>query len=210
MDPEPDAKVQPTPDAPKPNPDAPLKGYGAACTDASQCQSNLCIGESTAPHICSRACSLQVAHDCKDVDAFCVPVDNGTNGCYGSIETLNDTDDAIVEIGDSVTRGLTPLGDVDLFQVRLNTLGNTLITATPTATIDVEITAYGVLGSPLAVANDVGPGLAEKVQTNVQQIGGWVWIAVKNVGTSTGNFTLSVQHITTAATARAIDYPMPQ
>ncbi len=198
----PDA-AKPMPDAPKPPIDAPLKGFGATCTDPNECQSGLCVGEANTPHICSRTCTLQVAHDCKDVDAFCVPISGGGNACYGMIETGNDLDDAIVEIGDTVTRAVTPLGDADLFQVRLNQLGNTLITVTPQPSIDVRLEAYGVLGSPLGIANDAGPGQPEALSTDVQQIGGHVWFVVRNVGTATGNYTLTVQH--TAMTARAID-----
>ena len=186
------------PDAPKPPPPPPLKPYGSPCTSPSECQGALCIGETGSATICSRSCSLNVANDCKDVHAFCVPINGGGNGCYGVIDTGNDQDDAIMEIGDTVTRPLTPLGDADMFQVRLNTLGNTLFTVTPDPSIDVKIEAYGVLGSALGFANDMGPGQPESLSTNVQQIGGWMWIVVRNVGSSTGNFTFKVQHTATA------------
>jgi len=194
-----------TPDAPKPMnpnppPPQPLKPYGQSCGNASECQSGLCVGTTASNQKCSRSCNLDVALDCKDVDAFCVPLQGGGGACFGTIESGNDNDDAIVEIGDSVTRLLTPLGDTDVFQVRLNTLGNTTITATPEAGIDVKIDAYGQVGEPLAIANAGGAGVAEALQTNVQQIGTHVFVAVTNVGQSTGGFTLSVAHV--AATSQ--------
>ncbi len=205
-----DDSMEVTPDAPKmppppPPPPPPLKAYGQACASPSECQSGLCVGTSPSTNKCSRSCSLDVALDCKDVDAFCVPLSSGGNACFGTIESGNDTDDAVVEIGDSVTRLLTPLGDVDVFQVRLNTLGNTLITATPEAGIDVKIDAYSQIGDPLAIANAGGAGVAEQMTTNVQQIGTHVFIAVGNAGTSTGGFTLSIAH--TAARADVTELP---
>jgi len=197
----PDASMMPMPsDAPKqPNPPPPpKKAYGQSCSSGNDCQSGLCIGE-TSGFKCSRSCSLQVALDCKDVDAFCVPLTQGGNACHGTIESGNDTDDAIVEIGDSVTRLLTPLGDTDVFQVRFNTLGNTTITATPEVGIDVKIQAFDVDGSPLAIQNNGGAGVAEGLQTTVQQIGTYVFVAVTNVGQSTGGFSLAVAHVNAVA-----------
>jgi len=55
--------------------------------------------------------------------------------------------------------------------------------------------AYGVLGDPLGIANDGGPGATESLQTDVQQIGGHIFMVVRNVGTSTGTCTLHVTHI---------------
>lgn len=192
------------PDAPVVHPDAPmppLLPYGAACTSPSQCQGGLCVGETGGSYICSRPCTLDVALDCKDVDAFCVPIGNNENACYGSIESGNDTDDAILEIGDSVTRTLSPLGDADVFQVRLNQLGMVSFTVTPQPSIDVKLEAYGVIGSPLGFANDTGPGMPEVLQTDVQQVGTHVFVVVRDVGSSTGGYTLSVQHVAAAALA---------
>src|SRR5512139_1954390 len=107
----PDAGM-PKPDAPPPPPPPPpppQKAYGQSCVNGSECQSGLCVGPAPGQFKCSRSCSLQVALDCKDVDAFCVPLDMGGNACFGVIESGNDLDDAIVEIGDSITRLLTPL-----------------------------------------------------------------------------------------------------
>jgi hypothetical protein len=197
-DPTPTPTPTPMPDNPPPPPPTPKKTYGQACNNGGDCQSGLCVGAPGA-FMCSRSCSLQVALDCKDVDAFCVPLDSGQNACYGTIESGNDLDDAIVEIGDSVTRLLTPLNDTDVFQVRLNTLGQTTITATPEAGIDVKIQAFSVLGEPLAIQNSGAAGVAEALQTNVQQIGTHVFVAVTNVGQSTGGFALAVAHVTAAA-----------
>jgi hypothetical protein len=198
--PQPDAAPRPIDAAPlPPPPPPPLKGFGEACTTASQCQTGICVGEATGPHICSRLCTLAVAQDCKAEDAFCVPIGNAENACFGMIETGNDLDDAVVEIGDSATRALTPLGDADLFQVRLNQLGTATFTATPTTSIDLQLEAYGVLGAPLAVANDTPASGIERMQTDVQQIGTHVFLVVRNVGTSTGNYALAIAHVATAA-----------
>jgi hypothetical protein len=201
--------MQAPPDAPAAHPDAhtppppppppPLRGYGEVCTSPSQCQSNLCVGETGGTYICSRPCTLTVAQDCKDVDAFCVPIGGGDNACYGTIDTGNDTDDAVVQIGDTVTRVLSPLGDADLFLVHLDQLGTARFTVTPQPSIDVKIEAYGEIGSALGFANDMGPGLPESLETDVQQIGTHVFIVVRDVGSSTGGYTLSVQHVATAA-----------
>ena len=195
--PQPDAAPPPPPPpdaAPPPPPPPPLKGYGETCAGANECASGICIGETGSPFQCSRLCTLNVAQDCKDVDAFCAPIGNNQNACFGSIETLNDLDDAVLEIGDSATRALTPLGDADLFLVRQNQLGRTVFTVTPVSSVDVALEAYGAIGEPLAVANNVGASMAEQLQTDVQQVGTHVFIVVRNVGQSTGNFTLSIVH----------------
>jgi hypothetical protein len=208
------AMMPPKPDAPpmQPPPPPPKKSYGQACSGGNECTTGLCVG-APGQSKCSRSCSLQVALDCKDVDAFCVPIDGGGNACFGTIESGNDTDDAILEIGDSITRLLTPLGDTDVFQVRLNTLGTATFTATPQVGIDVRIDAYSALGEPLAVANNGAAGVAEALQTNVQQIGGYVFVAVTNVGQSTGGFTLAVAHVNAFAPrddfARTSLLPLP-
>ena len=196
----------PSPDAAVVHPDAyvpppPLRGYGAACTNANQCQSGLCVGETGGSYACSRLCTLAVAQDCKDVHAFCVPISGGQNACYGTIDTGNDADDAVVQIGDTVTRVLSPLGDADLFLVHLDQLGTARFTATPQPSIDVKIEAYGETGAALGFANDVGPGAAEALETNVMQIGTHIFIVVRDVGASTGSYTLTVQHVAGAAAA---------
>jgi hypothetical protein len=201
--PPPDAPPPPPPDAadPPPPPPPPLKGFGESCTSGNQCQSGLCVGENPGQFICSRLCTLAVALDCKDVDAFCVPIGGGQNACFGTIESGNDLDDAIVEIGDSVTRALTPLGDADVFLVRFNQLGTILFDVVPQPTIDVQLEAYGVLGAQLGIANQAGPGEPEGLQTDVQQVGTHMFVVVRNVGNSTGNFTFSVKRQTQATAA---------
>ena len=109
----PDAAVV-HPDAPHPPPPPPppppLHAYGEACTDGGQCQSGLCVGQTGGSYICSRYCTLAVANDCRTEHAFCVPIGGSDNACYGMIDTGFDQDDAVMQIGDSITRGLTPLG----------------------------------------------------------------------------------------------------
>lgn len=185
-----------TPDAPKPPPpDAPLRGYGQPCTSASQCASGLCIGEQGSPFKCSIPCNIEVANACRDVDGFCVPIGGGDHGCFGMIETGNDLDDAILSVGDSATRSLTPLADADLFQVRLDQLGTIRFTATPSASIDLALEAYDVIGAPIGSANNAGASQPEALETDVQQLGGHVFLVVRNVGTSTGSYTFSVTKV---------------
>lgn len=192
----PDAAVTPpTPDAPKPNPDAPLKGYGQPCTAANQCAGGLCIGETGSQFVCSIPCNIDVANDCRSVDAFCVPIGAGDHGCFGMIETGNDLDDAILSVGDSTTRAVTPLGDADMFQVRLNQIGKIRFTVTPSASIDVKLEGYGMIGDALGSANNTGPSMPEVLETDVQQLGTYMFLVVRNVGTSTGNYTFTVTKV---------------
>jgi hypothetical protein len=197
----PDASMpMPMPDAPKPTPDAPpLRGYGQSCTQGNQCASGLCIGENAGQFQCSIPCNINAANDCRSVDAFCVPIGGGDHGCWGMIETLNDLDDAIISVGDSATRTLSPLGDADMFQVQLNQLGTVRFTVTPTATIDVKLEAYGMLGAALGSSNNTGPSGVENAETDVQQIGGHMFLVVRNVGQSTGNYTFTAQKVTAFA-----------
>jgi hypothetical protein len=205
----PDASVT-LPDAPKPNPDAPqppLKGYGETCTNGSQCAGGLCIGEQGSPFKCSIPCNIEIANDCRAVDGFCVPIGGGDHGCFGMIETLNDLDDAILSVGDNATRSLTPLNDADMFLVKLNQLGTIRFTATPSATIDVKLEAYDMVGAAIGSANDFGPSLAEGLQTTVQQLGGHIFLVVRNVGTSTGSYTFSATKIGTLVSTPSVVAP---
>lgn len=179
-------------DARPPAPDAaPLLAYGEVCTDANQCIGGYCIGYEGEDYTCSRGCDINTANSCRSVDAFCVPVSD-SYACFGEIETGNDSDDAIIAVGDAVTRGLTPLDDADLFQVHLDQLGDILFQVTTDSSIDMQLEAYGVLGDPIGVANMRGAGEFEALQTEVQQIGGYIFMVVRNVGTSTGSYTLEV------------------
>jgi hypothetical protein len=203
------APPPPPPDAPKPPPppDAQLRGYGQSCTSPNQCASGLCVGETGGSSVCSIPCNIEVANDCRSVDAFCVPIGGGDNACFGMIETLNDLDDAILSVGDSATRVLTPLNDADMFQVKLNQLGKIRFTVTPQPSIDVKLEAYGMIGSPLGVSNDAAAGGIEVLETDVQQIGAHVFLVVRNVGQSTGGYTFNVTKVTALAPSTARTFP---
>ncbi len=189
------------PDAPKPPPppDAPLKGYGQACTAPNQCASGLCIGETAGQFACSVPCNIDAPNDCHDVDGFCVPIGGADHACWGMIDTGNDLDDGILSVGDSATRSVTPLGDADMFQVRLNRLGKIRFTVTPQPSIDVKLEAYGMIGSPIGFANNTAAGMPEVLETDVQQLGSYMFLVVRDVGASTGGYTFSVTKVTTAA-----------
>ena len=193
------AAAPPAPDAAKPPPDAPpppLRGYGQTCSTPAQCASGLCVGETGGQHLCSIPCNLDVANDCRQVDAFCVPIGGGDHACWGTIETGNDLDDAILNVGDSATRSLTPLADADLFQVRLNQLGKIQFVVTPDPSIDVKLEAYGMLGDALGTSNDGGAGAPEVLETDVSQIGAHMFFVVRNVGQSTGGYAFTAQKVT--------------
>jgi hypothetical protein len=200
-----DDHKQTAPDAPAHPADAPpkLAGYGTTCTAGSDCASGLCVGAQGQGMQCSRSCSLDVAQDCKDVSAFCVPLIGGGGACYGKIDTGPDPDDAVLEIGDSVTRVLTPLGDADLFMVKLDQLGKVVFLVTPGPSIDVRLEAYGELGSALGTADQAGPGQPEALQTDVQQVGTHMFLVVRDTGSSTGSYTFSAT-LVPASVARGV------
>jgi hypothetical protein len=169
-----------------PPPDAQLRGYGETCATATDCQSGICLGT------CSRSCTLAIANDCRDVNAFCARVGVDQYACAGEIETFDDPDDSIMAVGDSLLRTLTPLTDADLFEVRLNQLGTITIKATPAPTIDLQLEAYGTNATQIGVVNDGGAGVEEGATTDAMTVTGYIWVVVRNVGTSTGNYRLSV------------------
>ncbi len=181
----------PTPDAmppPPPTPDAaPLLGYGEACTANAQCASAICIAGAG----CSRACNIDLPNDCRAEHAFCVPLGSSLHGCYGSITTGPDEDDANLHIGDSVTRNLVPLGDADLFYVENAVPGTFLIAVTPQAGVDVTLEGYDAIGQPLGVFNDGGNGVAESADFMASAAGAF-FIVVRDTSTSTGSYTLAI------------------
>jgi hypothetical protein len=55
------------------------KAFGAFCVNDSDCASNLCYEAA-----CSAACSFDVANDCRERDAFCVPTRRLGKSCAWS------------------------------------------------------------------------------------------------------------------------------
>ena len=79
-----------------PSIDAMLKAYGSTCATAAS--ASTAAASTSGQGFCSRTCSLTVAKDSKDVDAFCI-VTATSPACFGSIVTGGDTDDEILEPG---------------------------------------------------------------------------------------------------------------
>ena len=163
--------------------------YGASCQIAEVCASGLCVGP---PYdACSVLCNQAVANDCANVGAagFCVSIGNDEFACVGDLDTGIDTDDDILSVGDSATRALDTLTDADLFQLEL-TPGSFVILATPATDDDVELSIYNGIGQQVALINQAGPGEFEG--TILDNDGSLAFAVVRNVGTSTGQYTISV------------------
>jgi hypothetical protein len=131
-------------------------------------------------------------HDCKPEQAFCIPLAGGTSACYGSIDVGFDNDETILHVNDSATRGFHNLSDVDMFPIQININGTVLIQVAPDSSIDLQLDVYNSLAELGAIANNVGPGETETVRYKDAQIGDRLFAVVRNVGTSTGNYTVSV------------------
>lgn len=164
--------------------------YGAACMFGDDCASGICVGE---PYEhCTVECNQAIANDCGgalNVAGFCVPAGDGFL-CVGDVDTGNDGDDAILHSGDSATRLLGTLTDVDMFQLDLAAAQYAIIVTPAAADDDVQLEVYDPIGQPLGIVNDVGVGEAEGV---LYTTGGGVSFAlVRNVGNSTGNYTIEV------------------
>jgi hypothetical protein len=56
-------------------------------------------------------------------------------------------------------------------------------------------------GDPIGVANQALPGQPELLDLGLEQLGAHLFLVVRNVGTSTGGFTLAVTRVPTATSA---------
>jgi hypothetical protein len=163
--------------------------YGDDCTEADVCASGLCI---LAPYNhCSELCDETVANDCPNVGAsgFCVPIGGGDHGCVGELDTGLDDDDEILESGDSATRNLDTVTDVDLFHLDL-AAGSYLIVVEPDPDDDIQVEVHDGIGQLIGVIDDGGDGFIEG--TYLDTAGGTTFVVVRNVGGSTGQYTISV------------------
>lgn len=163
--------------------------YFEPCEEPVMCASGLCIGPPYAH--CSEYCNQAIANDCANVDAkgLCVPVGEEEFACVGDLEFGFDDDDAILSSGDSVTRSLGNLTDADLFHLELFE-GGYVILAEPQGGDDIQLEVYNAIGEPIGVLNDGGPGEAEGANYNTGT--GVSFAVVRNVGNTTGPYTLSV------------------
>jgi len=165
-------------------------GYFEPCEDPVVCASGLCIGPPYAH--CSEYCNQAIANDCANVGALglCVPVGEDNFACVGDLEFGFDEDDAILSSGDSVTRSLGNLTDADLFHLELFE-GNYVVYAEPQGGDDVQLEVYNAIGEPIGIINDGGPGVTEGV--NYTTGTGVSFAVVRNVGNTTGPYSLSVE-----------------
>lgn len=147
--------------------------FGADCDTNAQCSGGVCVGtEDPEVGMCTRACDRTTPNSCRAEQTLCLPLANGTSACAGpTIVTKADTDDANLTVGDCVTRSLSPLGDLDLYQIEdPDFTGNVRISVTPLAPgVDAALDAYNASGLPVGVINEAGPGQPETVD-----VSGWI------------------------------------
>jgi len=82
-----------------------------ACNSDTECSNDLCIEGFG----CSHRCDIGVANPCRDAQAWCVPLTDGSFGCYGDLASDFDTGDDGVQPPDSYATGTLTVGDQDVF-----------------------------------------------------------------------------------------------
>jgi hypothetical protein len=170
--------------------------YGETCMVSAECESQFCIG---APdYICSVACDPNLANGCHAIGSpgLCVPIADGTvYACYGDLETGLDSDDTFLVAGDTATRSLNALDDADLFRIDV-LAGEYRIEASPVDTtaagVNLRLEIYSFNGDQIGTFDMNTEGQSE-VAILTQPATGWVFAVVRNVGSSTGQYSISVQ-----------------
>jgi len=171
-------------------PNVPGKAYGEQCSADSQCESKFCLTNDG----CSRSCDIKMPNPCRAEKAFCVPLQGDPGfACAEMIDTGSDTDDAYISVGDRLTRSLTPLKDADMFTVEVARSEPVSVIVTPSAGIDVALDAYNPIAQPIGAFNSGGPGGIEAGLFSAGQTDSWVFVIVRNVGNSTGQYQISVE-----------------
>jgi hypothetical protein len=130
------------------------------------------------------------------VNALCVPFQDTAKqigyACQGKVTTGLDQDDAIMQIGDQFTRFLSPLTDVDLFQVSWP-VGKFVLMVTPLQSNDVAFDIYDANGELYASVNEKGEGQAEGITITSSAANGFhEFIVVKNAGKLAGQYRISI------------------
>lgn len=164
------------------------KEFGDVCEDAEECASGICFTGKQ----CTVFCSIdQAANDCRDQGYYglCVIVGNNQYACAGDLQTGADKDDAILGAGDSVTRSLQALDDVDVHLIKIPA-GDFQILVEPDADDDIAVDFYNIDGTSLAKSNDQGVGGYEGV--NVMAGGDPLYAVVYMVGNTNGSYKVSV------------------
>ena len=159
--------------------------YGAPCTEPSQCASGTCIGTTDVAPTCTRTCDVDAANDCRDENTFCVSFTTG-DYCFGAtIETgIDASDDEVLNLGDCVTRSLTPLGDADMFLVLAGRSADVTIVARPlNGSLDLATDFYNN-GQLVGRSDDLGGGGMEGLRIADFVRGSSMQVVVRDAGSS--------------------------
>ncbi len=169
-------------------------GYGEFCDeDFNACETGICI---VAPYNhCTDICDAGAANDCNELGlaGLCIEVPGEDGVCVGDLDTGNDSDDAVLEPGDTLNRTMSPLGDADLFTADLG-VGDFTYVITPDFSTDVQVEFYDGNGSPLAILDAGGDGV-EEVGTLTSNSQGLIFTVVREIGNSTGTYSINLEAV---------------
>lgn len=171
------------------------KQFGDACMIAEECESGLCL--TGPPGMCTITCTQMVAHDCRDqgYSGLCIATTQpDVFVCAGDFNGGADKDDTVMVPGDSAMRAFNSKTDADLFLINHGTK-DISITATPDPDDDLELQVFDAGGAELGVVNNVGVGMAEGAEVTVNGTAGVIFVVVRNIGNSNGNFKITVANL---------------
>jgi hypothetical protein len=182
----PDATPPEPPDA-APAPDAvPLHGYGEFCIHDGDCASRRCFEA-----LCTKTCDPGEANTCRDVEAFCASTHDTRFACQGRVVTGDDVgDDAILAVDEDALGKLSPAGDADLFELRLEP-GSYRVTATPAADGDIGVEVYSELTKMEANVNDGGVA-AEETARFLVPVAQRYFVVVRDVANAPATYHVHV------------------
>ena len=160
--------------------------YGEFCVHDSDCESAFCY-----QNACTFTCDIEAPNDCRTVHAFCVPTSQEKYGCYGSIDTGDDPDDAVLQPGVPLARKLAPEGDADMFHVTLPA-GRYRVLVEPSDEVDVRLEVYDHLTKNVHNADAGGVGMPERALTLVEAGEAGYYLVVRAVGGVPSNFSIRV------------------
>lgn len=128
---------------------------------------------------------MDAANDCRDENRFCVSFTEG-NFCFGdTIETgIDARDDEVLNLGDCVTRPLSPLGDADMFLVLAGRSADiSVIAQTRNPSLDLGADFYNN-GQLVGRADDFGGGGMEGLRIADFERGSRMQVVVRDAGSS--------------------------
>lgn len=164
------------------------KEFGDVCEEAEECASGVCFTGQQ----CTVFCSIdQAANDCRDQGYYglCIFVGNNQFACAGDIVTGADKDDAILGAGDSVTRAIQALNDVDIFLIKVPA-GKYDVIIQPDPDDDIAVDFINIDGTTIGKSDMNGAGGIEGF--NINAGGDPFYAVVYMVGNSNGSFKVSV------------------